>query len=105
MRAGELRHLITIQQRSVSRDEFGAESEAWGTFSQVWAKVQPLSGQELEHGQAMHSDTTHKVTIRHLSGVTTEMRIVHDSRTLEILSVVNRDERNIQLEMLCREGA
>ncbi|WP_417848373.1 phage head closure protein [Thalassoglobus sp.] len=103
MRAGELRHLVTIQQRSVTRDDFGAESEVWTTFSQVWAKVQPLSGQELEHAQAMHSETTHKITIRYLADMTPEMRIQHDSRTLEILSIKNLDERSIQLELLCRE--
>lgn len=105
MRAGQLRHLITIQQRSVTRDDFGAESESWTTFSQLWAKVSPLSGQELEQAQAMHSETTHQVTIRYLVGITTEMRVQHAGRTLNILAVTNPDERNIQLELLCKEWA
>lgn len=46
---------------------------------------------------------THKVTIRYRSGVTTQMRVAFGSRTLNINGIINRDERNVELTLMCEE--
>ncbi len=103
MQAGKLRHPLTIQARSTTRDSLGQELETWATVSTVWGSVVPLTGRELVQAQALHSETTHKVTVRFFDGLTTSHRMQHNGRTLQILSVLNTDERNREHVLMCKE--
>lgn len=102
MRAGELRHRLTIQSRSVTRDETGQELESWSDVATVWGSIEPLSGREAVQEQAIHSETTHKVVLRHRD-ISMEDRLVFGSRRFHVLSVLNTGERNIETVLLCRE--
>ncbi len=104
MRAGKLRHRITIQQRSESaRDDYGAPTYAWSTLATRWASIEPLRGQERFIADQTQSGVTHRVRLRYLSGVKPEMRFDYDGRTFEIAQVLNRDELGAELELLCFE--
>lgn len=43
IQAGKLRHRITIQRETVTRDEYGSEVKTWDDLATVWASVEPLS--------------------------------------------------------------
>lgn len=103
MQSGKLRHQLTIQTRSTTADSVGQPVESWTDGQTVWASVNPLQGRELEYAQAVNSETSHKVTIRYLSGLTTGNRLKFGTRVFEILSIINMDERNIQLVLMCKE--
>lgn len=103
MRAGLLRHWITIQQTSDPENQWGEITDGWTTFAQVWAWVRPLRGEELVKAQQIQATVTDGVRLRHQDGVKPKMRILFGSRVLGILSVINVAERNFQLELLCRE--
>lgn len=103
MRAGRLRHRITIQQKSVSQDAYGEEDATWSTYLQTWASVEPLEGREYMEGRAQAQAVSHRVLMRHRDGVTAEMRVLHGSRVLQIESVLNTRERDEELELMCRE--
>ncbi|KKM90813.1 hypothetical protein LCGC14_1234850 [marine sediment metagenome] len=103
MRAGKLRHRVTIEVLSSSQDAAGQETGAWSTFASRWASVQPLTGKELFSARQFHADITHRVRMWYLSGVVPKMRIAFDSRLFNIIYVRNADERNKELEILCVE--
>lgn len=103
MRAGRLRHRVTIQSATTTVDSFGQPIETWGTFATVWAAVEPLSGREYFDAQQVQSEVSYRVRIRHLSGVVPTMRVSYDSRTLEVLAVLNIDERDREMHLMCRE--
>lgn len=103
MRAGLLRHRVTIQTRSESFDDFGELDFSWSNSATVWASIEPLGGSELISARQAGSVVTHKITARHKSGVVPKDRITHAGRTFEISSVRNYRERDISLEMMCRE--
>lgn len=103
MRAGQLRHRVTIQSPVQSQNETGEVELAWVDLCSLWASVEPLTGRELLRADRVESELTHRVRLRHDSRVSSRLRIVHESRTLEIVSVANQDERNEQLEVMCRE--
>lgn len=106
MRAGMLRHYVTIQSRSTTPDTYGEPAQTWSTlYADQPASVQPLSGRELINAQAIQSDVTHRVRMRYVSGVEVKHRILFGSRVLDIRAVRNVDERGAELEMLCTEGA
>jgi len=103
MKAGQLRHRVTIQSRTTARDAHDDPIATWSTVVKVWASIEPLNARELILAQQVESNVTHKVTIRYRSGVTSAMRVVFGSRTFEIDSVINTDERNITMVLMCEE--
>jgi len=106
MNIGKLRHRVTIQKVTVTQDaDTGEVSETWSTLGQVWAEVAPLSGRELFAAQQVEAQVSHQVTTRYRGDVTPNMRISHNSRTLNIESVINPGERNRELQLLCTEVA
>jgi len=95
-----------VQSASESQGTTGELTKTWATDATVWGSIEPLSARELVQAQQIQSDITHRVTMRYRSDltVTVEQRILFDStRVFEIISVLNRDERNEQLELLCKE--
>ena len=103
MKAGELRHKVTIQKVSQTLDSSRQTVDLWTKLAEVWAAVEPLSGRELLNAQQIQPDVTHRVRIRHRDDVTAKMRVQHDSRNLNIESIINVNERDRELHLLCRE--
>lgn len=109
MRAGDMRHRVTFQARSVSKDTFGAQSEQWRDVATVWADVAPLSGRELFAAQAVNVEISHSVTIRYqqqFAGpkAVAAMRIMYGDRLFNIHASMDVDERHRELKLTCSEG-
>lgn len=103
MQAGTLRHRLTLKTVTTSKDSFGGTIEAEATFATVWGAVEPLAGRELMVAQQMQSEVTHKITIRYLAGLTSEMHLYFGTREFQILSVLNSQERDIEMVLMCKE--
>ncbi len=101
---GKLRQRIIIQQKTDTPDGQGGCDSTWSTFATRWARVKPVSAKERSFAKKLEHNITHIVTIRHLSGVLTNMRVLHDSRILQIHGVLNREERSIWIDLNCEEG-
>ena len=105
MRNGLQRHRLAIRAATEAADEYNQMIKTWATSSTVWGSVQPLSGQELVNAQQVHALTTHRIKIRYISTLTTEMRILFRTRVFEIVSMLDVLERQTELELLCKEVA
>ena len=103
MNAGSLRHRFAIKTAQETTDSFGVTVETPITFATVWASIEPLSGRELFQAQQVQAEVTHRVRMRYLAGVTAKMKGYYGTREFQILSVANRDERNRELEIMCKE--
>lgn len=103
MNIGKLRHRITIQKQVNETNDYGAVVTKWRTLATVWADVRPISGREYFSAQQVQSEITTQIWLRHLDGVLPTMRVKFGSRTLEIVSVLNTQERNISLQLMCKE--
>ena len=110
VRAGNLRQRITIQQKIVTLDDYGQESAGWATvLADEPAQVQPMSATEFIRSNAQSMIVTHKITMRYRpefinTQVMAGWRITMGSRLLNIISVMNIDERNVMIEVLANEG-
>lgn len=104
-RAGGYRHRITIEENTgTTQNDYGEPVEVWTTFAEVWARVQPVSSREYLEARAQSADVSHRITMRHLEGVTREMRVKFKGRILEIVQPPrNVEEVGKKMEMLCRE--
>lgn len=105
MQAGKLRHRITIESPADTQGAtFGEAKLTWSTFASVWAAVEPIGGKELLRADHVAGGLTHRVSLRYIAGVTAKMRINFNGRHLNIAAPpINKDERNIELELLCME--
>jgi SPP1 family predicted phage head-tail adaptor len=104
MKIGKLRHRIKIQKYTAGRDSFGGEEPVWTDVAEVWARVSPVSGKEFFASAQVNAEVTTKITMRYIKGITPKMRVVFDSRSFDIVSVLDFEERGIELNLMCRES-
>lgn len=104
MNAGPLRHRVKIQAKTLTTDSYGGPVETWADFDTVWANIEPLQGNELVKAQAVRTETTHRITMRYLSGVTPAHRITYAGRYFNLLSVIDPELRGRELLIMASEG-
>lgn len=102
VRAGRLRHRISIEQKVVTLDSDGAQDEAWVLFAGpgVPADIGPLSGRELIAAQAVHSKVSSRIKIRRLDGVMASMRVVHRMTIYNIEAAIPDPDSGIRFQNL-----
>lgn len=76
MRAGLLRQRITIQQKTLTKNDYGEPIATWSDLYSVWASISPRAGREyIEGGGIQAQDQTYTVEMRYQKSVTPEMRV------------------------------
>lgn len=103
MQIGKLRHRITLQKQVNTVNDYGGAVTTWKNVATVWADVRPLSGREYFSAQQVQSEVTTQIWLRYLDGIMPTMRVKFGKRTLEIVSVLNMQERNVSLQLMCKE--
>lgn len=95
IRAGELRHRITIQQPDDSAAAWGGE-RTWHTYVTVWAKITPKRGRynTSEDIRKDEAEVTHEITIRYIRGLNPSMRATFEGRIFKFRAPINVDEKN-----------
>ena len=106
-RVGQLRHRIKLQSPVSTPDaEYGgAVPPSWADEDEVWAAIEPLRGRTYFAAAQANAELTHKVTIRYRAGLLPSWRVLFGERALSIVSVINPEERNRWLELMCTEAA
>ena len=88
MIAGALDRRVTIQQLDGTQDSrTGQWKETWETYKIVWASKMSMRGRERLQANQVIAVGDEVWTVRYDSGITTAMRISHDSKTYEISSI------------------
>lgn len=103
MRAGPLRHRVQIQTATETTSSIGGVSRAWATTATRWAAVEPLRGDERATQQQIDAAVTHRVRMRWGTAVSPKDRLIHRGRTFEVAAVVNVNERDKYIEIMCTE--
>ena len=103
MEAGQLRHKLTLQRSSKTTAVGGKRTTTWTDVAEMYASIKPLEGTELQAAQATNAKASHEIVTRYRAGVTPKHRFAFGSRTFNIKSVLNVDERSATLKMVCGE--
>lgn len=106
MESGKLRHRVIIEKRTTpeTQGDLGEPTTTWVTHLAVYAQINPLQGREFYDAQRINPELTHNILIRYREGITPDMRISFGTRTFEIISIVNVEERNRELRLVCKES-
>lgn len=106
MNPGALRHRITFQKQVETQNDYGEEIKEWIDVKTVWASVNPMSAKEFFAAEKTNSEVTHKIYMRFIRGlnITPDMRIKFKGRYFELIGPpINYEERNKELQLLCKE--
>lgn len=89
LKAGRLRHRITIERPLYTQDTAGAGIVQWVTHAdRVPADVSPLSAREFLAAQQVQSQVVARITIRYQAGLDASMRIRHRGEIYNIAGVL-----------------
>lgn len=108
---GMMRHKITIEVPSTSSDgQGGFTRTGWTTKYTAWAFIEPLSANQRIFADQKAMAVSHKITLRYRKDqspdVTMRVNYTQGSTTryFQITGLMNVDERNRYLTLLCKEG-
>ncbi|MEG7522335.1 MAG: phage head closure protein [Chromatiales bacterium] len=108
MTAGRYRHQITLQVKSATRDAIGGEVEVWTAFVNRYAAVEPLNGREYFTAKQELNDVTSRIRLRFDRQLSTlspvNHRVVWGARIFDIESVINHNEADREIILMCRES-
>lgn len=102
MNVGKMRHRITFQRRATEKDRAGGYTDDWVDVTTTWAQISPISGKEY-FSQVRETTVSHRIYCRHRPGIDPRLQIKFGNRTFRILSVINWEERNEGLTIMCEE--
>lgn len=88
---------------SVETNDYGEVIDQWDDITTTRAAIYPISGKEFFSAEKINSKVTHKVNVRYLPNITTDMRVKFGERFFHIESAINFQEKNCILQLLCKE--
>jgi SPP1 family predicted phage head-tail adaptor len=101
--AGRLRHEIKLFHPVRVQDASGQSITTGYHYATVKAAIQPLGGNELLLANQAQSGVTLRVLIRYRSDIEPTHWIERNGRRCDIISIANVDERNVSMELHCKE--
>ena len=99
---GKLRERVTVQIASGSTNTLGETVLTWNNSTAVWASVEGVSAREALAAGQQDTTITHRVRLRHLPGLTQQMRFSWRSSTLNIVSLLEYGNRSEHVA-ICEE--
>lgn len=101
--AGKYRWPITIQKDDGTEDSYGESNENWVDVLTCRAGIFPISGKEFFKGEGLQGEVTHKILLRYYPSIERNMRVKFNNRYFQITSVINFQEMNRELQLMCKE--
>jgi SPP1 family predicted phage head-tail adaptor len=105
MKFATLVHPIDIERRQGGQDAYNQPIDDWAKINcaPIMASVRPLAGREYFAAQQVQASVSHEVRLRWMPDVLPSDRIRYGERVFDIKSVLNIDEANRELVIMCTE--
>jgi SPP1 family predicted phage head-tail adaptor len=108
MTVGTKRYMLTLQQRSEALDSFGEAALSYTTLTTAWGSVEAVNARERFESQQVKAEVSHRIRIRYAplaATLTASDRITLGTRIFDIVTPMDKDGRNRELEVLALERA
>jgi head-tail adaptor len=112
MRAGRLRHKVTLEAQSSTKNEYGEFVDSWSTIAVRRCSIEPLMGKEFYEQSGEHARMPTRIRIRHDDAVANLKPYdravdysVSPAIVYDIESVQNPRERDRELVLMCQREA
>ena len=104
MRAGLLRHVVTIQTLTEAVNSVGERTKSWADTTTRRASIETLGGNEGDGKDQTRATASHLFTMRYYAGLSMRTnRITWNSRTFGIEHVDHADGREFETRVRCAE--
>ena len=104
MPIGDLNKRIQIQYEVKSSDGMGGWDSTWTDACTCWAALWPISAKETIQSMKETMTISMRIRIRYRSVLRPDWRIRFGNRFFNIVSIVNPEERNELLDLMCKEA-
>jgi len=110
LRAGELRHQVTIRRLMQTPNGSGGFIDTWDTLGTPWAKVESLAGREAVLANTLQGIASYRITIRWRADMDTldavkYQMLLADGTPLNIRDSSDPDGRRFRLEIMADSGS
>ncbi len=102
---GRLDKRVTVQYPTKVSDAMGGFTLTWTDHGTIWAAIMPVSANDMIQAAQQVMNITHRIRIRYRSKFKTSWRIKFGLRYFAVVSILNPNEHNEWLDLLCREAA
>jgi len=103
MRIGPMDKRVELQVFTSISDGMGGSTRTWTTEDVAWVALWPVSAAETIRGMSPTMTVSHRIQMRYREDIKASWRIKYGSRYFAIESMINKNEKNVQLDLLCRE--
>jgi SPP1 family predicted phage head-tail adaptor len=105
LRAGKLRHRLTLQYKTETRTATGDVSWTWTTDSTVWGAIEPIIGsREYLAASQTQNEIMVMIMIRYHATVAPDWRVLNDGKSYSIQGIQNEYERDRMMVLMCSQG-
>lgn len=106
MRAGSLRHRVTIQTPVTVKDQFGATTTTWTNYRTVFASIEQMKAYDKAAVATTWPGADITITLRYIAGLAANMRVLGPDGTIySILGAPNDvDGRHREHILTCQSG-
>jgi SPP1 family predicted phage head-tail adaptor len=105
MRIGDLNKRITLQYQTKVPDGMGKFIISWVDADTIWAAIWPVSANEIIAANTISMVVSHRIRIRYRSILKSSWRVKFGNRYFAIVSIINKNEKNELLDLMCKEAA
>jgi SPP1 family predicted phage head-tail adaptor len=102
---GQLNQRAVLLANTLAPDGGGGFGDAWEAFATVWAKVEPIGGDDTFGPGRLESRVRHRLTLRRRSDVAAGQRAAVGSRTFRIHPVIDEGPMSQFMSLLAEELA
>lgn len=101
---GDLNKRVEIQVPTNTTDGMGGSTVVFSTTATIWAAIWPVSASEQVQAMQTAMTISHRIRIRYRSVLKASWRIKFGTRYFAIVSIINPNEKNEFLDLMCKES-
>lgn len=98
-----MRRVITIRSMTRTPDGMGGYTETPTDVTNIPARIVPLEGRELTQAMQTGMQRPHRIEIRYRTGMTGAKTIIYDTRSFDVKSVQDPEEKHRELHLMADE--
>ena len=102
---GQLTARLILEAPVDEGDGQGGAARSWNEIGAFWAKIEPVSAGVVEQAGAETGTVTHRIWLRHRSGIAAGQRLRKGARLFRVKLVRDPDETRRYLVCQCEEDA
>lgn len=100
---GTLNRRATLRAQTLTPDGGGGFTVAWDIVAAVWARLEPVSGEDRVRADRLESRVRHRITVRRSNAFAAGQRVEIGARTFAVQALLDEGPQSPFLILLCEE--